>query len=432
MLILEHTALTDRHQRGRIMNRAVRDGDVIHTRVARHLQNRAVHELGAGRSPCRLGRAEPGEDARDDDHPRKCDGCARAPLSHHAVLADRVRSCEPRRGVMVAARRARDVRHPLQMTRGRRLSGMLPVALFAALLAAGCGEERKAAETAVARRRGRAHARRSPSRRPHGPLPGARPHGEGAAADAHRMAARVGSAAGRSSGCCTGVVTPIAAGRATTDIASLDRAPERPRGDAGGRGRRLLQRLVQRRPWRPAAVGDLPPDGATRPARARLRRGPPARHRGPLDGRLRSDVLRRPPPGDVRRRGVVQRCGDAAAQRRAHPRHRVLRRRRRRRALGLPDGGPEGLGGARPDDARPRLRGTRLFVSSGNGTPGPLDHTGTTDPTEVSLHGENAAFVRRLRSLELPATVDLYGAGTHSWPYWERELHRALPLLLSD
>jgi S-formylglutathione hydrolase FrmB len=31
----------------------------------------------------------------------------------------------------------------------------------------------------------------------------------------------------------------------------------------------------------------------------------------------------------------------------------------------------------------------------------------------------------------VPATFDLYGAGTHSWPYWERELHRAMPELLA-
>jgi len=27
-------------------------------------------------------------------------------------------------------------------------------------------------------------------------------------------------------------------------------------------------------------------------------------------------------------------------------------------------------------------------------------------------------------------TTDFYGPATHDWPYWERELHRALPLLL--
>jgi S-formylglutathione hydrolase FrmB len=78
----------------------------------------------------------------------------------------------------------------------------------------------------------------------------------------------------------------------------------------------------------------------------------------------------------------------------------------------------------------PRLRGTRLFVASGDGTAGPFDPPGRTDPTERALHGENVAFADRLRSLGVPATVDLYGPGTHSWPYWQRELHRALPLLL--
>ncbi len=78
----------------------------------------------------------------------------------------------------------------------------------------------------------------------------------------------------------------------------------------------------------------------------------------------------------------------------------------------------------------PRLRGTRLFVSSGNGEAGPFDDPGTTDSTEESLYGQNVAFTRRLRALKVPATVDLYGPGTHTWPYWERELHLALPLLL--
>jgi diacylglycerol O-acyltransferase / trehalose O-mycolyltransferase len=26
--------------------------------------------------------------------------------------------------------------------------------------------------------------------------------------------------------------------------------------------------------------------------------------------------------------------------------------------------------------------------------------------------------------------VDFYGPGAHNWPYWERELRRALPVLL--
>ena len=78
----------------------------------------------------------------------------------------------------------------------------------------------------------------------------------------------------------------------------------------------------------------------------------------------------------------------------------------------------------------PRLRGTRLFVAAGDGTAGPFDPPGRTDVIEAALHGENVAFALRLRALRIPAAVDLYGPGTHRWPYWQRELHRSLPLLL--
>ena len=43
---------------------------------------------------------------------------------------------------------------------------------------------------------------------------------------------------------------------------------------------------------------------------------------------------------------------------------------------------------------------------------------------------QNDAFVARLGELGIPATVDAYGPGTHDWPYWERALHRSLPMLL--
>jgi diacylglycerol O-acyltransferase/trehalose O-mycolyltransferase len=43
---------------------------------------------------------------------------------------------------------------------------------------------------------------------------------------------------------------------------------------------------------------------------------------------------------------------------------------------------------------------------------------------------EARAFVRRAQALGIPVQADLYGAGIHNWPYWQRELYRALPLLL--
>jgi len=34
-----------------------------------------------------------------------------------------------------------------------------------------------------------------------------------------------------------------------------------------------------------------------------------------------------------------------------------------------------------------------------------------------------------LRALKIPAQFDFYGPGTHDWPYWQRDLHHAWPLL---
>jgi diacylglycerol O-acyltransferase/trehalose O-mycolyltransferase len=84
-----------------------------------------------------------------------------------------------------------------------------------------------------------------------------------------------------------------------------------------------------------------------------------------------------------------------------------------------------------PTDLAGRLRGTRLFVSSGDGHPGPLDPAGARrDPIERFVHNETLGFVRRARHLKLPTRLDLYGPGTHTYPYWQRELHRSWPLLM--
>jgi S-formylglutathione hydrolase FrmB len=85
-----------------------------------------------------------------------------------------------------------------------------------------------------------------------------------------------------------------------------------------------------------------------------------------------------------------------------------------------------------PLDLAFALRGTRLFVAAGNGQPGPLDPPGTGFNESEALHGaETSALVDRLRLLHIPATIDLYGPGTHSWPYWQRELHTSFPMLMA-
>jgi S-formylglutathione hydrolase FrmB len=82
-----------------------------------------------------------------------------------------------------------------------------------------------------------------------------------------------------------------------------------------------------------------------------------------------------------------------------------------------------------PYDLAPRLTTVPLFVSVGDGRPGPLNRDGAADLIESSLLTENEALRERLSQLGAKATFDFYGPGSHDWPYWERALHRAWPLL---
>jgi len=86
-----------------------------------------------------------------------------------------------------------------------------------------------------------------------------------------------------------------------------------------------------------------------------------------------------------------------------------------------------------PYDLAPQLPKVGLFVSVGNGQPGPLDGPATNgqlQQIEQALYPQNLAFVERLRQLGIPVRFDNYGPGIHNWPYWQRELHRSLPMLL--
>ncbi|MEV6421220.1 alpha/beta hydrolase family protein [Streptomyces sp. NPDC051662] len=77
-------------------------------------------------------------------------------------------------------------------------------------------------------------------------------------------------------------------------------------------------------------------------------------------------------------------------------------------------------------------RGFPVYVSSGNGLPGPFDPPDRTpDSLEATLDLMAGDYIARARSHGLNVTADRYGPGTHSWPYWERALTRALPMLAS-
>jgi S-formylglutathione hydrolase FrmB len=72
-----------------------------------------------------------------------------------------------------------------------------------------------------------------------------------------------------------------------------------------------------------------------------------------------------------------------------------------------------------------------VFLSAGDGQPGPLDPPGAQpDPAEQALGAQAVVTADRLRAAGARVTTCLYGAGTHTWPYWERELHRSLPMLM--
>ena len=95
----------------------------------------------------------------------------------------------------------------------------------------------------------------------------------------------------------------------------------------------------------------------------------------------------------------------------------------------------------------PNLKGTALFLASGNGLPGPLDPTlrpGAGNPgqtlsntggvvadglTEGEIWDMNKAFVHVLDRAGIPHTDYFYGDGTHSWPYWQRDLEHFLAWL---
>lgn len=91
-----------------------------------------------------------------------------------------------------------------------------------------------------------------------------------------------------------------------------------------------------------------------------------------------------------------------------------------------------------------RLRGVALYVSAGNGAPGPYDALGDPriggDPArlldrllvggtmETVIGACTRPFVDRLAALGIPATVNLRD-GTHAWAYWQDDLRRSWPVI---
>lgn len=81
------------------------------------------------------------------------------------------------------------------------------------------------------------------------------------------------------------------------------------------------------------------------------------------------------------------------------------------------------------------LRGIDLQLYTGNGQPGPLD-TPPINPgaaaIETLVHADTLAFHDRLERLGIGSYFDDYGPGTHSWPYWARDLRQSIARVMAD
>ncbi|CAM2979207.1 alpha/beta hydrolase family protein [Skermania piniformis] len=73
------------------------------------------------------------------------------------------------------------------------------------------------------------------------------------------------------------------------------------------------------------------------------------------------------------------------------------------------------------------LRGLAIYQSVGNGIPGPRDTletaTSLIGPLEVGANACTRTFDQRLQSLGIPAKFVYRPVGTHSWGYWQDDLH---------
>jgi S-formylglutathione hydrolase FrmB len=79
-----------------------------------------------------------------------------------------------------------------------------------------------------------------------------------------------------------------------------------------------------------------------------------------------------------------------------------------------------------PWDLAANLRGMTLSIRTGNGH----SPDGSFDPIEGAVHNMSVALHERLAALHIAHVWDDYGDGTHSWPYWQRDLKLELPRIM--
>lgn len=88
-----------------------------------------------------------------------------------------------------------------------------------------------------------------------------------------------------------------------------------------------------------------------------------------------------------------------------------------------------------PASLAENLRWTRMYMYWGNGQDGPFDAPGSAggaNGIEALVWADNNYFQARLNSLGIPAYFNDYGNGTHSWPYWTRDLRWSIGRIMFD
>ena len=96
-----------------------------------------------------------------------------------------------------------------------------------------------------------------------------------------------------------------------------------------------------------------------------------------------------------------------------------------------------------PTTLAENLADTNILLFNGNGLPGPLDPSPVTDPAslegypgagliEGAVDFDTTLFHNRLDALGISSSWDNYGNGTHSWPYWTRDLRQSIGTVMAD
>lgn len=93
-----------------------------------------------------------------------------------------------------------------------------------------------------------------------------------------------------------------------------------------------------------------------------------------------------------------------------------------------------------------KLRGTQIYMSTGSGLPGfpndtpenpriqdgraaMFDQIVVGSPIELATNLCTSNMAKRLYELKIPAVVDFRPTGTHSWGYWQDDLHKSWPFI---